>query len=206
MRTGWSTLLLVALLTAAGCAEGESADTRTRVAAEAETAWVDETVVRAWQDEHGTEGTWAVAYFLPKEWECYKTQRGELVPRWKLLSRQDGGFSTEELLRKALAALDGAAPDGLSNPLERVRVQLLDAEVLRTTVRLDLGSGIYATNAMGTCGGDAMALQFFATVRHYFPQAERACVLVNGIRSGDDGEALVFHDSIACPVTLADVA
>jgi hypothetical protein len=205
MGRGRSTLLLVALFAATGCAEGES-DTPAPVATEIETAWVDEQAVRAWQDEHGTEGTWAAAYFLPKEWECYKTQRNELVPRWKLLSRQDGRFSTEELLRKAFAALGGAAPGGLSNPLERVRLQLFDIETVGTAIHLNLGRGMYATNSMGTCGGSAMAVQFFATVRHYFPHMDGACVLVNGIRSGDGGEALVFHDSIACPVAFADFA
>jgi hypothetical protein len=47
-----------------------------------------------------------------------------------------------------------------------------------------------------------MALQFRAVVGHYFPGAAQACVLVNRVRSGDEGRALVFHDAVACPLDL----
>lgn len=81
-------------------------------------------------------------------------------------------------------------------------MKLLDARIEADTVYLDLGRGIYGTNRTGTCGGFAMAIQFVALVKHYFPDADEVCVLVDGIPSGRGGEELLFHDSVACPIRL----
>jgi hypothetical protein len=164
--------------------------------------WVTEKEMRSWQEQHEANGLWVVGYFLPPGWECYETRRGDLVARWKLLSRRKGKLPRAELVRKALEALEGAAPEALSNALERVSLRVLSMHVEGGTIYLDFDPRIYATNSMGTCGGSAMAVQFLAAVHHYFPEVGQACVLVKGIRSGHEGEALVFHDSIACPMRL----
>lgn len=164
--------------------------------------WVTRDAKRAWQNRHGTEGEWIAGYFLPRDWECYETRREDFVLRWKLVSKGGGDITREELVGKALAALEGATPEGLSNPLERVRLRVREAHVEGVTVYLDFGPGIYATNSMGTCGGSAMAVQLVATVHHYFPEEREVCVLVKGTPSGEDGDALVFHDGVACPIPL----
>jgi hypothetical protein len=204
-------LLLMVLLGVVGCGteedgEGPATGARphapTTTAPESGSGWVTKEEMRAWQEQHGTDGLWVVGYFLPPDWGCYETRRNDLVPRWKLLSGEEEDLARAEFVRKALAALEGAAPDGLSNALERVPLRVLRVHFERETVYLDFDPGIYATNSMGTCGGSAMAVQFVATVRHYFPEAGQTCVVVEGTPSGRDGEALVFHDSIACPMRL----
>jgi hypothetical protein len=207
-------LLLILLLGVVGCGreeDGEGPATGARPHAPTTTAadatqsgsgWVTEEEMRAWQEQHETDGLWVVDYFLPPDWECYVTRRNDLVPRWKLLSRREEDLAPAEFVRKALAALEGAVPDGLSNALERVPLRVLRVHFERETVYLDFDPGIYGTNSMGTCGGSAMAVQFIAAVRHYFPAAGQACVLVEGTPSGREGEALVFHDSVACPMRL----
>jgi hypothetical protein len=166
--------------------------------------WVTEQDVRAWQEAEGKDGVWVAAYFLPAEWRCYETQREDLARRFRRISTRDKSLPPGELVRNALAAVEGAKPEALSNPLERVHLRLPSVRVDGETVYLDFDRGIYATNAMGTCGGEAMALQFLATVHHYFPDAAAACVLVKGIPSGHKGRGLVFHDSIACPLGLQE--
>jgi hypothetical protein len=207
-------LLLIVLLGVVRCGgeeDGERSATDDRPQAPTTTAadatqsgsgWVTEEEMRTWQEQHETDGLWVVGYFLPPDWECYETRRNDLVPRWKLLAQGEQDLARAEFVRKALAALEGAVPDGLSNALERVPLRVLRVHFERDTVYLDFDPGIYATNSMGTCGGSAMAVQFVAAVRHYFPEAGQACVLVEGIPSGREGEALVFHDSIACPMRL----
>jgi hypothetical protein len=167
-------------------------------------AWVTERDMKTWQERHGAEAVWVVGFFLPRDWECDKTGSEDLIRRFQLLSEGERGLSRDKLLRKAFAALEGSAPAGLSNPLEPVRLKLLDAHAEGDTVYLDFGPGISATNSMGTCGGSAMATQFVALVHHYFPQGSDVCVLVEGIPSGRDGDALLFHDGVACPIPLHD--
>lgn len=169
-----------------------------------ESAWLTEQEMSAWQERHDEEGVWAAAYFLPREWECYTTGSRDLVARFQLLSDAESELSRGKLLAKALAALAGPAPTGLFNPLERVRLEVLDVRLDGATLNLDFGRGIYATNSLGTCGGSAMALQMAAVAHHYFPRAADLCVLVEGVPSGQDGNSLVFHDSVACPIALRD--
>jgi hypothetical protein len=158
--------------------------------------------MRAWQERHDADGLWIVGFFFRRDWECDDTGGEDLIRRFRLLSEGGRGLSEDTLLRKTFAAFEGAHPAGLSNPLEAVRLELLGARVEGATVYLDFGRGIYASNSMGTCGGSAMAVQFVALVQHYFPEAGEVCVLVEGIPSGQEGEALVFHDSVACPLPL----
>lgn len=176
--------------------------TPTPTVSQPDEGWLTHRAMRRWQNRHGTEGLWITGYFLPRDWECYDIRSGDLTRRWKLVSKGGGDPAPEVLLEKALAALEGAAPQGLSNPLERVRLRVREAQVEGDTVYLDFGPGIYATNSMGTCGGFAMSVQFVATVHHFFPEKQEVCVLVEGTPSGKDGEALVFHDGVACPIPL----
>lgn len=166
-------------------------------------AWMTEQEMTTWQERHNSQGAWVVGFFLPRDWACYKTGSEGLIRRFQLLS-EGRALSQEALLGKAIALLEGPAPAGLFNPLEAVHLKLLNAYVDGDTVYLDFGPGIYATNSRGTCGGSSMAAQFVALVHHYFAEARDVCVLVEGIPSGQDGDALVFHDSVACPIPLRD--
>jgi hypothetical protein len=167
-------------------------------------AWMTEQEMTTWQERHDSQGVWVVGIFLPREPACDRTGNEDLTRRFQLLSEEQRALSREALLEKAFVLLEGPAPAGLFNPLEAVHLKLLDASVDGDTVYLDFGPGIYATNSRGTCGGSAMAAQFVALVHSYFADARDVCVLVEGIPSGQDGNALVFHDSMACPIPLRD--
>jgi hypothetical protein len=164
--------------------------------------WVTTAAMRRWQRSNDAEALWVAGYFLRRDWPCDEVGRESLVLRWKLVSEESPDFGREKLVGEALAALEGPGPEGLSNPLELVRLRVRHAHVEGGVVYLDFGKGIYATNSRGTCGGSAMAAQFVATVHHYFPEKREVCVLVEGVRSGQDGGALVFHDGLACPIPL----
>jgi hypothetical protein len=200
----------VAALILAGCGPGESAspgssEAKRSTAEETEpidSAWVTDEEKATWQETHDAEGTWVVGFFLLPGSECSKTGPGDPIRRFHLLSEGERALAREELLGEAFTALEGSAPADLSNPLEAVPLKPLNARVEGDTVYLDFASGIYATNGTGTCGGSAMQVQLLALVNYYFPEARDVCVLVEGIRSGQDGEALVFHDSAACPLPL----
>jgi hypothetical protein len=208
----WLAAEALVVLALAGCGSEESApvgsgETTESMGEEAEptdSAWLTEEQMTRWQERHGPEGTRVVAYFLPPGSECSKTGPGEPIPRFRLVSEKERAPAREESFAWALAALKGSSPAGLSNPLEAVRLELLTTQVDGDTVYIDFTSRIYATNNTGSCGGSAMQGQFLAVVRHYFAEAHAACVLVEGTRSGEDGEGLVFHDSAACPLSLRD--
>jgi hypothetical protein len=165
-------------------------------------AWLTEEEVKAWQDEHGKEGAWVVGVFFRPGPECTKDFAPELVRRFHLIPDDEDALSQERLLAEALAVLERARPAGLSNALEGIRLDLRETRVDGGTLFLDLGRGISETNSRGTCGGTAMAYQFVAVAHHYFPHSAAVCVLVNGTPSGERGDALLFHDSVACPISL----
>lgn len=207
----WLAAQALVVLILAGCGSGESAplgssETKESTTEETEpthSAWLTEDEMLAWQERHDAEGTWVVGFFLSPGSECSKTGPGDRIPRFQLVSEDELAPTREELLRWALAALEDSAEVGLSNPLAGVPLELLTARVEADTVYVDFASGIDATNNTGSCGGSAMQAQFLAVVDHYFPQADAACVLVEGTPSGEDGKALLFHDSRACPLVLS---
>jgi len=153
-------------------------------------AWATEREMRSWQQRHETSGVWIAGFFLRRNFDCSRIANEKTVARYHLLGDEE--LAREERVRRAFAALEGAAPPGLHNPLEYVRLRLLDQRVDGGTVHLDFTPAISATNGLGTCGGSAMAVQFVALVRHYFPRASTLCIR----------DRPVFHDSVACPVPL----
>jgi hypothetical protein len=153
-------------------------------------AWATEREMRSWQERHEPSGVWVAGFFLRRNFDCFRIANEKAVARYHLLAGEE--VAGEERVRRAFASLEGAAPPGLHNPLEHVRLRLVDQRLDGDTVHLDFAPGIAGTNGMGTCGGSAMAVQFVALVRHYFPNASTLCVR----------DRPVFHDSVACPVPL----
>jgi hypothetical protein len=153
-------------------------------------AWATEREMQNWQERHDAPGVWLAGFFLRPDFDCARIANERTVPRYHLVADRELG--RKERVRRAFAALEGAAPPGLHNPLEHVRLRLVDQRLDGDTVHLDFAPGISATNGMGTCGGSAMAVQLIALVRHYFPKASTLCIR----------DRPVFHDSVACPVPL----
>ncbi|HVE76085.1 MAG TPA: hypothetical protein VND22_04880 [Actinomycetota bacterium] len=152
---------------------------------------------QVWKQEPGATGTWIAAFFLPENGDSCGVG---LTPerRWNQISTEGSIPTGEEGLRIAYRTLFGAKAVGLSNPLERVPLDLLSAQERDGTHYLDFSHWIQQTSRFGTCGAAAMGGPFFATFRHYYPEARRLCITLEG-KAPDEGHGSIFHDSVACP-------
>jgi len=75
----------------------------------------------------------------------------------------------------------------------------LSEQVREETVYLDFSHWIGETSRSGTCGAMAMSATFLATFRHYYPEARRLCITVEGKAPDGSHGISIFHDSVACP-------
>lgn len=92
---------------------------------------------------------WVAVYFADSVDPCGEGHG--VVKRW----RRAGivrGVAGEEGLREALARLSGAPPEGLSNPLEGVPLDLLSAREEDGVLTLDFSEGLGRTTRTGSVG------------------------------------------------------
>lgn len=137
-------------------------------------------------------GAWVAVAFVPPDiaMDPSGAEPADLPLRWK--PAEDGPQpSPPRSLARALTLLTGPPPPHLDTAwrgrvLELASARLEGGELVLDFTRLEAPAG-------GSHAAAVMALQFEATVAHYFPQAEEICVL-------EDGEPTFWlHDGVSCP-------
>lgn len=158
--------------------------------------WVDDDGRERWEAEHGP-ATWVVGYFLPPDYDNNTFDEDVLVRRWRRLATERDDLTRSELLDHALAALPGQPPTGLGHSWQPYP-GMPDRELDLESAHLDghevvLDFSALQASAPGSTAGVVMGLQFDAIVRHYYPEAEEVCVLV------DNEPSEWLHDMLTCP-------
>lgn len=162
--------------------------------------WMTEEQRQAWEAEHGP-ATWiAVAFWDPALAPDAPPDPPPLPVRWARIADEAYDLPRDEQLRVALLLMTGPGPADLhnawrdrpeSNPDLRRVLQL--SSVRLDGDRLVLDFEAIESSGSGSYGALLMAHQFEETVRLYYPEAARICVLLHG------QPTFWLHDMESCP-------
>lgn len=125
---------------------------------------------------------WLAATFLP-EGVDEPVAASELETRYLAFTPPDGQADVVPAA-EAFAQLHGATPQGLSNPLGGLEIQLFGAVVEtagdRSVLTVDFGEGIAASRSMSATESRLAFNQFVGMLALHFPDADSAQVTVEG--------------------------
>lgn len=159
--------------------------------------WVTTSEKQAWQAQHGAS-TWVVGYFYPFDFDHARLAeadaealQAELEQRWTRLDGNDRQLSRQQRLGEALTALTRPPPPRLRHTWDGRTLQLSSVRLDGAELVLDFDE--LAATAPGSTAAGLMALQLQTVISHYYPRAERLCVL-------HDGDPTTWlHDMLTCP-------